>query len=262
MTEWRRIFRCVALCGLLLLLAACQTELYKGLSEREANVMASLLAHHGITAEREYQDSGQVTLTVDKSQFSDAVDILERAGLPKEKFQNIGDVFKSNGLVSSPDEERARMVYALGQELSHTVSDIDGVLSARVQVVLPRHDLLKKQAKPASASVFIRHNRTFNEDKLVPRIKTLVADSVSGLTYDRVSVVTVAAVTPDPNLPTQSHNASFLGISVAQASLGTLRWLIVTLGLVIAVLASALAWLLWQQRREQTYDLSPAAGDS
>src|SRR5207253_392127 len=84
--------------------------------------------------------------------FADSIAILKEAGLPKQEFQTMGQVFKKDGLVSSPMQERAQMIFALSQELSRTVSEIDGVLSARVHLVLPENDPLRQQLVPSSAS--------------------------------------------------------------------------------------------------------------
>ena len=103
----------------------------------------------------------------------------------------MGQVFKKDGLVSSPMQERAQMIFALSQELSRTVSEIDGVLSARVHLVLPENDPLRQQLVPSSASVFIRHRSNMPVGNLVPQVKMLVANGVAGLSYDKVSVVLV-----------------------------------------------------------------------
>ena len=241
---------------ILLALQGCQTDLYKNLSEKQANAIVATLAHSGISADRQFQDDGGVTVLVDKSNFANAVGVLDKAGLPKKEFANIGQVFKGNGLVSSPAQERARMVYALSQELSHTVSDIDGVLDARVQVVLPNNDVLDKNKKPSSASVFVRHNSVFDVKQMTPRVKQLVANGVSGLTYDNVSVVTVAAPTAIAavNIPGGAQS-SFVGIAMPASSVTTVRWLFGVLLLIIVLLASALGWVFWRQRSTQTYAL-------
>ncbi len=111
--------------------------------------------------------------------------------MPRQPFKSLGEVFKGSGLVASPVEERARYVYALSEELSRTISDIDGVLSARVHVVLPKNDLLRQDATPSSASVFIRHASNAKLSALLPQIKMLVANSIEGLSYDKVAVVFV-----------------------------------------------------------------------
>ncbi len=103
------------------------------------------------------------------------------------------------------------MIYALSEELSRTVSEIDGVVSARVHVVLPDNDPLQRNAVPASASVFIRHEAGLDINTLIPQIKTLVANGIAGLTYEKVSVIPVAAATTNPTNP-NTELTSFLGI--------------------------------------------------
>ena len=140
-----------------LLLSACDAELYNNLDQRQANEMVAALQQRGIPAQRVVVKGGQYTIVVDKGRFADSIAILNEAGLPKQEFQTMGQVFKKDGLVSSPMQERAQMIFALSQELSRTVSEIDGVLSARVHLVLPENDPLRQQLVPSSASVFIRH---------------------------------------------------------------------------------------------------------
>jgi type III secretion protein J len=60
-----------------------------------------------------------------------------------------------------------------------------------VHVVLPRNDPLRHDQVPSSASVFIKHDARTDIAALLPQIKTLIANSVEGLTYDKVAVVFV-----------------------------------------------------------------------
>jgi len=174
----------------LLLLAGCKTELFASLPENEANEVVGLLMEAGMPASKVTKDGGSAIM-VEERDFARAVALLKQHGLPRKQFQNIGEVFQQNGLVSSPMQERARFLWALGQELSSTISQIDGVLTARVQVVLPDNDLMRREPSPSSASVFIRHDARSQAAKLVPQIKALVAGSVEGLSYDKVSVILV-----------------------------------------------------------------------
>ena len=195
------LVRTSLLCAVLLL-AGCKTELYASLPEQDANEMIALLMQRNIVADKIMAKDGTDTIMVEKGRFADAVDTLHGAGFPRKTFESMGDVFKSGGLVASPMQERARFLYALGQELSGTISQIDGVLSARVAVVLPENDILDRSPTPSSASVFVRYDSASNVDRLVPQIKMLVADSVQGLSYDKVSVVLVPALRPVlPALP-------------------------------------------------------------
>lgn len=183
----------------LLLLAGCKTELYSHLGEVEANQMVAILLRHDIPADRTTDPKDHtLTIKVDKSQFAEAVALLSSRGYPRPSFATPAQIFPGNGLVVSPVAEQARLLYATGQELSHTISEIDGVLSARVQVALPDGNAMRGTTAPASASVFIRYRASATLEPLVPQIKTLVANSVSGLNYDRVSVILVPVTAPQP----------------------------------------------------------------
>ncbi|KNY19835.1 type III secretion inner membrane ring lipoprotein SctJ [Methylobacterium sp. ARG-1] len=187
----RRLRRAALFAAVALVLGGCKTDLYTKLSEREANEMVALLLDKGIEAARVGAKDGTSTVQVDQGRFAHAVELLKAGGYPHQTFTNMGEVFKGGGLIASPTEERARYIYALSQELSKTISGIDGVLSARIHVVLPKNDLLKQDATPSSASVFIRYDQAASVKALLPQIKMLVANSIEGLTYEKVSVVFV-----------------------------------------------------------------------
>ncbi|MBO4227533.1 type III secretion system inner membrane ring lipoprotein SctJ [Bradyrhizobium neotropicale] len=186
-----RRFHVFVLLPLLLSLAGCKADLYTKVQEREANEMLALLLGRGVDAARVVAKDGTSTIQVEEKQLAFSIDLLNEQGLPRQAFKNLGEVFKGSGLVASPVEERARYVYALSEELSRTINDIDGVLSARVHVVLPKNDLLRQDATPSSASVFIRHGSNAKLSALLPQIKMLVANSIEGLSYDKVAVVFV-----------------------------------------------------------------------
>lgn len=177
--------------ALALALAGCKADLYTKLQEREANEMLALLLNRGVDAVRIAAKDGTSTIQVESKQVALAIDLLKAEGFPRQSFKNLGEVFKGSGLIASPTEERARYVYALSEELSRTISDIDGVLSARIHVVLPKNDLLRQDTTPSSASVFIRHDSHAKLTALLPQIKMLVANSIEGLSYDKVAVVFV-----------------------------------------------------------------------
>ena len=236
------------------LVQGCKTQLYTNLSEREANSMVAALLQQGIAADRVVQKDGRLTVNVAEERFADAITVLEQAGLPEQTFASMGEVFKSNGLVSSPTQERAQLIYALSEELAHTVSQVDGVVSARVHVVLPDNDLLKRTVAPSSASVFVRYEAGLDINALIPQIKTLVANGISGLGYDGVSVIPVqaAARAPAPETPRFS---AVLGIWLLEASVSRAAWLLGTLLLAIIVLAGALGYTLWRGRQPHRYAL-------
>lgn len=244
----RSSLRCALTLLALLLLAGCKTELNTGLTEQQANEETALLLRNGIPASREIDPkSNKLTVWVEQSRFADAVDLLRANGLPRPHYDSMADVFKGNGLIDSPTEDRARMIYALSEELSHTISDIDGVLAARVQIVIPDNDPLRRDAMPASASVFVKYKPGSHVTALVPQIKMLVSGGVAGLSYDKVDVVLVPAeLPPAPVAPVGMQDV--FGIWVYPGSAQALRVMLAVVAAIVALLLGLGARLVWLSR--------------
>ena len=244
-----------------LLLSACEAELYNNLDQRQANEMVATLQQRGIPAQRVAVKGGQYTVVVDKGRFAESITILKDAGLPRQEFQTMGQVFKKDGLVSSPTQERAQMIFALSQELSRTVSEIDGVLSARVHLVLPENDPLR-QLVPSSASVFIRHRSNAPIGNLVPQVKMLVANGVAGLSYDKVSVVLVPVDLQKPSQVQDLEMVSFFGLWMHRDNVAQAMWMFFGLVALVVLLAGGLGVVLFR-RGGRVYALgSSRAGSS
>lgn len=245
---------------LALLLAGCKVELFTGLGEHEANDMLAVLLRRGIPAEKAPGAEGTFILMVEESRFAEAVELLRMQGFPREPFASIGEVFKKEGLISSPLEERVRFVYALSQELSATLSEIDGVLSARVHVVLPDNALSTGKIVPSSAAVFIRHQAEASIDELVPQIKMLVTNSIEGLAYDKVSVVLFPVEIP-PELDRPRELAEIGPLKLDPESTGTFWMIMGGLGF-LALLGlggtGAMAFLWMKARKGPAAAASPS----
>ncbi|KQY85464.1 type III secretion system inner membrane ring lipoprotein SctJ [Pelomonas sp. Root1444] len=213
---------------LLALLAACgEQTLYAKLDERQANDMVSALRLAGVPAQKAAKEDGFEVRTAE-SDFARAVQILKAQGLPREDYDSLGKVFKREGFVSTPVEERARLMHALSQELSHTLTSIDGVLQARVTLVVPERHPLSDKVQPSSASVMIKHRAGLDVESLMPKVRALVVNSVEGLPYESVSVVAfVAEPTPvaPPPADAQPQAVLALAVTLGTASLGTAGWL-------------------------------------
>lgn len=180
--------RPLAVLLLALALAGCKTDLYSKITEREANEMVSALSTQGIAGTKTSPDEKTWTVQVDEKDLPRAVETLKAFGLPKDTHQTIGDIFKKEGLVSTPSEERIRFIYAMSQELSNTISQIDGIITARVHVVIPANDPLAEKVTPASASVFIKHRPGLDIEAITPSIKKLVQRSIEGLPLENISI--------------------------------------------------------------------------
>lgn len=243
----------------MLVLQACSVELYSNLNQKQANEIVATLMRHGIPAQRQAGKDGNMTVSVQKGRFAEAMAILDESGLPKQEFQTLGDVFKRDGLVSSPVEERATMIYGLSQELSQTISDIDGVLSARVHLVLPENDPLRQRLVPSSASVFIRHRASVPMNELIPQVKMLVAKGISGLTYDNVSVTLIPVAATAPEQATgETGFTTFLGLWLHPDSVAAAMWLFYGMAAAILALIARLVYLQWY-RRPGVYALDATA---
>lgn len=219
----------LAAAGLLLLLAGCQADLYSNLTETEANEMLGVLLANDVSADKKALGEGVFTLVVGKDDILRSLDILKNSGLPRIEGASMGQVFAKSGIVSSPFEERIRYVYALGEDVAKTIQQIDGVLTARVHIVLPEKAEFGQDVKPSSAAVFIKQRPQVDLDFLVPQIRRLVSNSIEGVSFDNVAVVLVEAQEA-PLMPSDRATPQLRdvlpGVKVAVASMGTLwMWL-------------------------------------
>ena len=180
----------IGMMAAVLLLAGCdkETTLHSGLEERQANLVMAALLDAGIDCHKAPGEEGTWNVTVVESKFADAVNLLEKAGLPRMTHQGVGEVFKKTGMISSPSEERIRFMDALAQDLAKTISGIDGVVDARVHVVLPENDPFARNALPSSAAVAIRSRWDADVTDIVPSVKGLVKNAIEGLQYEKIMV--------------------------------------------------------------------------
>jgi len=170
------------------LLSACNAEdLYSKLTERQANEMVAVLQADGIHSEKVAKEGGFSVATA-RADLPAAMRSLNARGLPREQAANLCSVFKRDGIVSTPMEERGRMLCALSQEISSTISNIDGVIVARVLLAMPERNPLNDKPLPSGASVFIKHRPDRDLSGQVAQIKTLVVNSIEGLSYENVTV--------------------------------------------------------------------------
>jgi type III secretion protein J len=166
----------------MVLLGGCsdETDLFSGLSEQDSNDVIASLADQHIDARKRSEKTG-VVISVATGDINRAVRVLDAAGLPRRSRTSLGEIFKKEGVISTPLEERARYIYALSQELEATLSQIDGVIVARVHVVLPERIAPGEPVQPASAAVFIKHTSALDPDSVRGRIQQMVASSIPGM---------------------------------------------------------------------------------
>jgi type III secretion protein J len=227
-------------CGLtILLMAGCRQSIQHGLEESEANGLVSVLVQRGIHAEKVSEGGRKPSwiLEVPREQSSDAIRILTELGLPKPKLQGFADVFGRGSLVPTPTEERALFLHALTGELAQTLETLDGVLSARVHVVVPAPAAfgvaVSGQVK-AAAFVKVAPGARPELEKRVEELRRLIASSIEGLNPEHVTVMLNE---------TSSH------VAASKSRSPGARWLPASLGLTVFALAVCVAVLSFTLRR-------------
>ncbi|WAC71590.1 type III secretion inner membrane ring lipoprotein SctJ [Roseateles sp. SL47] len=222
----------VWLLALVLLLSGCKIDLYTKQAEADANQMVAALLQAGVPAWKDTPDGGKTwSVRVEQDDMVRAMEVLRSNGLPEERHANLGELFKKEGLISTPTEERVRFIHGVAEELSETLSHVDGVITARVHIVLPQNDPLAPAPRPSSASVFVKYRADANLAALVPAIKNMVARSVEGLVYDNVAVTLVQGELPRAAVPLPAASP----------------WPWILLALVSILLIGGAGWVLWRK---------------
>lgn len=176
---------CVALIG-------CDADLYSNLQEREANEMMAVLSAWNIDVDKSVQADGKFGLRVDEALSARAITVLENHGLPRMKRKSIEELFP-NKMIPTPLEERARYVYSLQQSLEETLTHVDGVITARVHVVVPQNNPFADELAPSSASIFLKVRDDVDLQNQRSDIKRIVGNSIEGLSYKDVTLTMVTS---------------------------------------------------------------------
>jgi type III secretion protein J len=177
-----------------LILIACsssQSIVVKNVDQDSANSIMLLLAQNHINVNNSVNKDGSINIAVASDKILQALTILKNNGLPTQKYTNMGEVFKKDGLISSPLEEHNRDLYATNQEIAKMINMIDGVLDAdvKVSIPLPNDKLWDTEVPKPSAAVVIKYKQGSRIDLRINKIKTIVARAVAGLSPDMVEVV-------------------------------------------------------------------------
>jgi type III secretion protein J len=232
--------RTLALGAILLAGVGCgKAPLYSNVSERQANEMISILRTRNMDVGKIAGAENMWTVVVANTDFSSAVEILNLFGYPRDDFSTLGKVFQKSGLVSSPTEERARFMYAISESIAETISHITGVVTARVNIVLPTTNSFTEAITPSSASVFILYRQGTNIEDSVRDIKNLVTNSIEGLSYDKVSVALFQAPVVSDAISEGNQMINLLGIHMTHSSI----WVFLLLFLIVAVAVAAISFV-------------------
>lgn len=215
-----------------LLMSACTTELHRDLDERSANEMLVLLSANSLSAEKvPAAEGGKWDVRVAKREHDDALAITTRSGLPRPKNSARDIITQSQGLVPSPEQERLRNSALVAASLEETLLSMDGVLDARVHLVLPApaENRVGPQETEKSRGSVVIVARSADSSPAADAIRAVVMGAVQGIEANDISVV--ASISPLPDAepsrfvrvgPFSVESGSAFGLRAALAGLTTL----------------------------------------
>ncbi len=222
------------------LLAGCgEVDLHTRLSEGQANEMVAVLRMAGVDARKQPGGEAGWRVTTSDGDFARAVEVLRASGYPRAEQATLAELFRKEGFVSSPIEERARLKHGLQQELERALSGMDGVVAAHVMLDIPEYSPLADRQRTPTASVVLYEAQGANLAKYRANVRALVASSVSGLPAEGVGI----QILPHQPLPVQ---APAMGGARSIAGLGTA---------ILLMVAAAAGWAAspglwaWARRR-------------
>jgi type III secretion protein J len=240
--------------GAAFLMGACSTNILHGVDERSANEATAALERAGIGAEKVADEGsmasagggGSYTVRVARGDGTRAVDLLRALGLPHERRRGFSETYGQPSLIPTPSEERARYLDALAGEIERTLEAADGVVSARVHLVLEESDPLGPEGKPrnaARAAVLLKA-RPGRAPLAEGEVQKLVAGSIAGLDPAAVSVVSTVAADPG-----DAAGAPLATLGPLRITPGTRPLLVIALGAALGLLGMLAALLFVTARR-------------
>ncbi len=252
---------------LLLVASGCSSQkvIVNGLDEREANEILVFLAGKGIDADKiQAKSAGPGAASgptlfdvyVDNDKVTDALALLNAAGLPRREPERLLQLFNQGGLVPSEMQEKIRYQQGLANQIDDMIMHIDGILDAQVQLSFPEENPLNpgEQTGEVTASVFIKHNGVLDDpnSQLISKIRRLVASSVEGLKFENVTVIPVRARFAEESAQqaaanqNNAHLARVWTIVLAQESIPRFQFIFFSLAILCCILVLIVAWLLWK----------------
>lgn len=262
------IYLCM-LCTALPMLSSCESRkiIVNALDEREANEILVFLNGKNIEAVKVVSTTGaggagtKVILwdiSVKSDDAVQAMQMLNQAGLPRRRGQNLLNLFSNVGLVPSEMQDKIRFQAGLADQIANTIRHIDGVLDADVVISYPKEDPLLPSSEKGkiTSSVYVKHNGVLDDPNahLITKIRRLVSAAVTGLDFDNVTVISDRARFSDvlgEGLPggaeaDQKKLVSVWSVLVAEESLSRFQLIFFTFVILLLLLLLSLLWLGWK----------------
>lgn len=160
--------------------------LYANLDLKEAGSITQALDQAGVKYEVKGDGS---TILVPRDQVASTRLMLSSKGLPTAGSVGYEIFDEANSLGQTDFVQQLNRQRALEGELARTIRSLDGIVSARVHLVLPKRQLFEEEAEQPSASVNISVGGREPTPEQVRALQNLVAGAVPNMRPDRVTVV-------------------------------------------------------------------------
>ena len=160
--------------------------LYANLDLKEASSISQALDQAGIKYEAKGDGS---TIMVARDKVASTRLLLSAKGLPTSG--SVGyEIFDNSSALGQTDfVQNLNRQRALEGELARTIRSLDGVTFARVQLVMPKHELFEDDQEQPTASVVIGVEGREPSGDQVRALQNLVAGAVPNLKPDHVTIV-------------------------------------------------------------------------
>lgn len=162
------------------------STLYSGLSQEDASKVVEYLGNQKLLYR--IDDNGQ-TIKVPREKVYELRLALAGKGIPSSGV--IGyEIFDKTTMGMSEFMQKLNNKRAIEGELTRTIQQLDGVVGARVHIVIPQKTIFKEEEKTPSASVVLklRNNSTPTKEN-IQSIVNLICGSVEGLQPAKVSII-------------------------------------------------------------------------
>ena len=162
------------------------TPLFSGMSATDANAVVEQLRSSGVSYE--LADGGATVLVPEKDVYDQRL-AAASAGLPSASSAGYS-LLDDMGVTASEFQQSVTYKRAIEGEIAATISAIDGVTAASVQLAIPEESVFVSETVDPTASVFVETSgRSTLSAKQVEAIVHLTSAAVSGMKPENVAVI-------------------------------------------------------------------------
>jgi type III secretion protein J len=148
---------------------------------------------------------------------------------------------------------------ALSERVASTLNKISDVLTSRVHRVLPENAPFSDADTDASIAIFLTYKVGSNLYESVREIKYLMANSVQGLDYDKLSIALFPAAAED-NTAIENvfgTNVNAMGLRIASDAAIKFLTIVIVLGILLLCSMGAVVFFFLESRKSRKGTTGP-----